>query len=329
MTIDLSTTYLGIKLRTPLVASASPCTGQPDVLRRLEASGAGAAVLPSLFEEQLLREDPLQPNTDALGRFPSVKHYNLGADHYLRLIETARRSVAIPIIASLNGATLGTWVEQAQRIESAGADALELNLHFVPIDPHRSSQQVETQYLEVLAAVRNLVQIPLAVKIGPYFSSLPYFARQAVELGANGLVLFNRYLEPEVNLEDHTINSHLELSQPVETRLALRWLGVLRDQLPGCSLAASSGISSGEAALKALAVGADVAMVTSVLLKQGAEYLQTIQNEMVEWLSHHGYTHVRRLLGSMSREQCGTPEAFERANYAQTLSSYLEQGAHS
>jgi len=326
MTIDLSTDYLGLSLKTPLVASASPCTGQPDVLQRLEASGAGAAVLPSLFEEQVLLEERDPQSTGNLSGFPSVKHYNSGAENYVRLIEQARKAVSMPIIASLNGSTPNSWVEQARRITAAGADALELNLHFVPVDTSLSGQHVDAQYLDVVAAVAVRIQIPLAVKIGPYFSSLPYFARQAVEAGANGLVLFNRFLEPEVNLDSRSIEPHLQLSQPSDARLSLRWLGILRDQLSCCSLAASGGNHSGTDALKALAVGADIAMVTSCLLKHGVEYLQTIQSEMLEWLSLHQYTSIRQLIGCLSREKCRTPAMFERANYAQTISSYLDQG---
>ena len=326
VSVDLSTEYLGLTLKGPFVASASPCTGQPDVLRRLEACGAGAAVLPSLFEEQVAREGQMSETTSDFGDFPYMKKYNTGAENYASLVESARQAVSMPIIGSLNGTTPGGWIEQARRITEAGADALELNLHFVPTDPSLSGQLVEAKYLDVVAAVCQTIQIPLAVKIGPYFSSLPYFARQVVEAGANGLVLFNRFLEPEVNLENRTIDPHLELSRPSEARLSLRWLGILRDQLSCCSLAASGGIHSGLEALKALAVGADVVMVTSAILKHGAEHLQLLSGQMVEWLSKHGYSGVRRLVGSMSREKCGVPAVFERANYAGTLASYLDKG---
>lgn len=327
MKIDLAAEYLGLTLASPFVASASPCTGQPDVLRRLEAGGAGAAVLPSLFEEQVDREGNVAEATAALGSFPHMKQYNSGADNYAGLVEQARQAVAMPIIGSLNGTTPGGWVEQARRIAEAGADALELNLHYVPTDPSLSAQHVEAKYLDVVAAVCQRIQVPLAVKIGPYFSSLPYFARQVVDAGANGLVLFNRFIEPEVNLEDRTIDPHLELSRPSEARLSLRWLGILRDQLSCCSLAASGGIRSGIDALKALAVGADVVMVTSVLLKHGAEHLHSLNQEMIDWLSLHDYSTVRQIVGSMSRERCGVAGVFERANYAGTLASYLDDGA--
>jgi dihydroorotate dehydrogenase (fumarate) len=327
MNIDLSTEYLGLTLASPIIASASPCTGQPDVLRRLESYGAGAAVLPSLFEEQVTRENAELVAAGGVGDFPHMKQYNTGAENYASLVEQARRAVSMPIIGSLNGSTPGGWVEQARRITEAGADALELNLHFVPTDPSISGQNVEAKYLDVVAAIRQQIQIPLAVKIGPYFSSLPYFARQVVEAGANGLVLFNRFLEPEVNLERRTVDPHLELSRSNELRLSLRWLGILYDQLTCCSLAASSGILSGKDALKALAVGADVVMVTSALRKHGAEYLETIHTEMIEWMSLHEYTTAGQIVGSMSRKQCWASEAFERANYAGTIASYLDDGA--
>ncbi|MGI9427308.1 MAG: dihydroorotate dehydrogenase-like protein [Bythopirellula sp.] len=326
---DLSTEYLGLTLRSPIVASASPCTGQPDVLRRLEQCGAGAAVLPSLFEEQVIRESNSPETTSAHDTFPHLDTYNSGVSNYVRLVEQARQAVAMPIIGSLNGTTPSGWVEQARRITEAGADALELNLHYVPVDPSTAGEHIEAKYLDVVTAVAARVQVPLAVKIGPFFSSLPHFARQVVEAGANGLVLFNRFLEPEVNLEKRAIESHLELSHSSEARLSLRWLGILRDQLVCCSLAASSGIHSGMDVLKALAVGADVAMVTSAILQHGFEHLQSIQSEMVEWLSTHGYGGVRQLVGSMSRERCGSPAVFERANYASTLASYLDQGVFS
>ena len=326
MNTDLSTTYLGMTLRSPLVASASPCTGQPDVLRRLEESGAGAVVLPSLFEEQVACENKGEDSKALLTGFPYLKNYNSGADNYANLVKQARKAVSIPIVGSLNGSTPSSWIEYARKIADAGADALELNLHYVPIDPSISGQMVEAQYLDVVAAVSDRIQLPLAVKIGPYFSSLPYFARQVVDAGANGLVLFNRFMEPDINLESHCVESALRLSHPTEARIALRWLGILSDQLTDCSFAASGGIHGGVDALKAISAGANAVMVTSVLLKHGAEYLQTLQTEMVEWLSHNQFTAVRQLTGSLSRTSCGTPAIFERANYAQTISSYLDEG---
>ena len=330
--IELATDYLGLRIACPLIASASPCTGQPDVLARLEAAGAGAAVLPSLFEEQILRIQGAANGASgrraaaALSEFPALKQYNSGAHAYLRLVAQAKEAVTIPIIASLNATTPGNWAEHAARIQESGADALELNIYIVPTDASLSGQHIEAQYLDIVCAVRKKIDIPLAVKIGPYVSSLPHFARQLIDAGADGLVLFNRYLEPELNLEAATVEPHLELSRTAELRLPLRWLAILRGQLGDSSLAASSGIHSGHDALRALAAGADVAMVASVLLARGAEYLQTLRTEMVEWLARNEYSSVDQIVGSLSRDRCATPDAFERANYASTLASYMDDG---
>lgn len=338
MGVDLTTEYLGLKLASPIMAAASPCTGQLDVLRRLEASGAGGAVLPSLFEEQIVRQsipvDALDERlssalVESLSEFPHLEDYNRGADSYARLVTEARRAVSMPIVASLNAVTPGGCGEHARRIAEAGADALELNLYFVPTESSRSGQIVEAQYLDVVAAIRKQTTIPLAVKIGPYFSSLPHFARQVVEAGANGLVLFNRFLEPEIDLESGKVEPHLDLSGPGELRLALRWLAILRGQLDRCSLAATGGVHSGTDALKALAAGADVVMVASVILKRGAEYVPTLRNEMIQWCTDHHYSSVKQLIGSISYTTYETPSAFERANYAATLASYMDRGPSS
>ncbi|QDT00257.1 dihydroorotate dehydrogenase-like protein [Adhaeretor mobilis] len=323
--VDFSTEYLGMTLRSPIIASSSPCTGQPDVLRRMEEFGAGAAVLPSLFEEQVARDTKTHEALEAMAEFPTLNHYNSGPENYVSLVEKARAAVTMPIIASLNGASLGGWIEYARRIRDAGADAIELNLYFVPIDPSASSTTVEARYLDVIAAVRQKVEIPLSVKIGPYFSSLPYFARQVQEAGADGLVLFNRFLEPDIDLESHKVAPHLELSHPSEARLSLRWLGVLHDQLQ-LSLAASSGIHNGTDALKAMAAGANVVMLASTLLQNGVDFMQEFRDEMLAWLAYHEYKQVRQLIGTMSRKSCGSSAVFERANYAATLASYIDEG---
>lgn len=324
MAIDLSTEYLGLELSSPLLASSSPCTGQIDVLQELADHGAGAAVLPSLFQEQLDRPGSAG---SPLPKFPHLNHYNAGADAYLKLIERARAAVDIPVIASLNGSTLGGWVENARRLEQAGASALELNLHFVPIDPSVSGQQMEARCLDVTAAIRHWVKIPLAAKIGPYFSSIPYFARQLTESGVGGLVLFNRFLEPDIDLETMSMRSRLELSQPRELRNTLRWIGILRDQLPDASLAATGGIHSGVDVVKAIAVGANAVMATSVLLERGARYIETLREQTIQWMEQAHYGGVRALTGVMSRRRVGADGSFERANYAATLASYLDHGA--
>jgi dihydroorotate dehydrogenase (fumarate) len=255
-----------------------------------------------------------------------LNDYNRGPEDYLRLVEEARQAVSFPIIASLNAVTPSGWTDHARRVADAGADALDVNLYFVPTDPNVPGQDVETQYLDVVAAVKEQISIPLAVKIGPFFSSLPNFAQQVVAAGANGLVLFNRFLEPELNLERRSVEPHLQLSRPAELRLALRWLAILRGNHPNCSLAATGGVHSGMDALKAIAAGADVLMIASALLKHGAEHLQTLRDEMIQWLSDHEYRSVSQLKGSISHVTCETPSAFERANYATTLASFMDHG---
>ncbi len=317
MNVDTTTEYLGLKLATPLVASASPCTGQVDVLQQLEDCGAGAAVLPSLFEEQIV---------GGPGDFGFLQSYNHGVEHYCHFISAARSAVSMPIIASLNGTTPGGWLALAKQIEQAGADALELNLHHVPAEVTKTGTDVESRLLELVAQIRDQNDIPLAVKIGPNYTSLPHFAWQLTEVAADGLILFNRFLEPNINLEQGTIEPHLELSTANEARLAIRWIGILRDQLPEVSLAASGGFHNGIDALKAIAVGADVVMVTAALLRFGIDYLESMRRDVVEWLRAHQLASVDALRGSMSRQKYNAPEVFERVNYAQTLSSYFDQG---
>jgi dihydroorotate dehydrogenase (fumarate) len=328
MTPDMTTTYLGLRLASPLVVSASPVSGEPDVLQRLEASGAGAAVLPSLFEEQFAakRGTPGAAIEGRIADFPYAGQYNSGPESYVQLIQRAKKAVAMPIIASLNGASAGGWIDFARQLADAGADALELNIYWVSTDVSVSSQQLEQQYVDLVAAVRHCMHLPLAVKLGPYFTALPHFAHRLVVAGANGLVLFNRFLEPEINLETEDVEPHLKLSEPGELRLPMRWVAILHGQLPNCSLALSSGVHTGCDGLKALAAGADVAMVTSALLRHGAEYLQSMYLEMVEWLREHDYASARELIGRVSRNRFSDPAAFERANYVSALVSYLDEG---
>ena len=334
MSIDLSTEYLHLKLKNPLVVAACPLTGNLQSLHRLEAVGASAVVLQSLFAEQIdheeyeifrLHEYAGEANAESQGYFPELEDYNVGPEPHLEFLEAAKRELQIPIIASLNGTTAGKWIRYAKLFELAGADALELNIYFVPTDPDQSGTQVEDQYLEVIAAVAREVAIPFAVKIGPYFSSLPNFARRAIQAGACGLVLFNRYLDPELNLETLRVQPHLALSQPSELRLVLRWLGILRDQLQ-VSLAATSGIHSVDDVLKALMAGADVTMMASTLLQRGPEHLARILGDLEEWLIRRQYSSVRQLIGSVSRKRSADASAFERANYMKALVSYTKEG---
>lgn len=330
MSIDLSTTYLGLALQSPIVASASPITDRVDVLKRLEEAGAGAAVFPSLFQEQIehdeielnkLRDFGAESFGEALNYFPEMDDYNTGPDVYLRSIEAAKSAVSIPIIASLNGTSKTGWESFARLIESRGADALELNILDVETDATVTGAQFEQRAVELIAAVRSTISIPLAVKIGPYFSAPANFARQAVNAGADGLVLFNRFLHPDINIETMSVMPELELSHSSELRLVLRWIGVLYGQIRA-SLAATSGIHTGAAAIKAMMAGADVAMMTSALLLHGPEHVSSVLQEMTTWLTEHEFESVRQLKGSMSRVHCPNPDGYERANYLRALTSF-------
>jgi len=330
MNVDLSTTFLGLRLDCPLVASAGPLTANRDNLRRLEDAGAGAAVLPSLFEEQIQREEmavhwlhEFQTDSfaESLSYFPEMESYNTGPDSYLTLIQEAKQSLSMPVIGSLNGVSSGGWVSYARMIQQAGADALELNIYFLPTRAEQTGQELEEQYLELVAQVRSCLTIPLAVKTGPYFSALPNMARRLVQAGADGLVLFNRFPHPNVDLETLSVRPHLELSHPYELLMRLRWTAVLRNQLTA-SLAITGGVHTAHDAVKALLVGADAAMMTTILLKHGPDRLRVIREGLYAWLEENDYQSVAQLKGSMSLENCPDPTAFERANYMKALTSY-------
>ncbi len=327
---DLSTTYLGLRLRSPLVASASPATGSVDGIRRLADAGIAAVVLPSLFEEQIVHEElELQRRLDAgidcsgeaSGYFPELDTYNTGPDRYLHLVETAKDAVSIPVMASLNAVTMGSWVRYAHLLQSAGADALELNLYLVAADVSIAGAEVERQLLELVREVRSAIDIPLAVKIGPYFSAVAHFATRLVAAGADGLVLFNRFYQPDLNLDELTVAPHLTLSTPNELRLPLRWIAILAGKIQA-SLAATTGIHSGRDAAKALLVGADVTMMASALLKNGPNHVQQVEAELLAWMEESDYSSVRQLRGSVSHGAVPDPTAFERLGYLETLSSW-------
>jgi dihydroorotate dehydrogenase (fumarate) len=332
VTVELATDYLGLRLRSPLVASASPLTGEPDTAQRLEEAGAGAIVMPSLFEEEVVNEEielnrSLEAGTEhfaeALDYFPSVAAFADAGDRYVKRLEQIRRHVSVPVIASLNAASPGGWVRYAKRLEDAGAGALEVNVYRVAADPSRSAADMEAADLELIAAVRHAITVPLAVKLSPYYSALANFAGRALEGGADGLVLFNRFYQPDLDLEALDVVNRLELSRPWELRLPLRWIAILRPQLgPRVSLAATSGIHSGTDALKALMVGADVAMMTSALLLHGPEHLRSVEAELRAWMADHEYESVAQLRGSASQAAVDDPSAFERANYMETLHSW-------
>jgi dihydroorotate dehydrogenase (fumarate) len=298
---DLRARYLGLELRNPLVASSSPLTGTLDGLKRLAAAGAGAVVLPSLFEEDLAEET----------------HEVV----YLALLEQAKASLSIPVIASLNGVSRGGWVRHAARLEQAGADALELNIYYVSSSPGQSGSEVEWRYLDIVRAVRQAASIPLAVKLSPYFSSVTNMAGQLVEAGANGLVLFNRFYQPDLDVETLEVVPSLELSTSVELRLPLRWIAILHGR-HRVSLAASTGVHTAEDVIKALLAGADIAMMTSALLRNGPDHLTQVEARLAEWLDRHGYESLDQVRGKLSQRSVRDPAAFERANYLRVLAGH-------
>lgn len=327
--MNLSTTYLGMKLRTPLVPSASPLSEDFDNIRRMEDAGASAIVFHSLFEEQIRMERHQQeggsqaasgPYFDVVKYAPKSGEFQVGLDNYIDHIARAKAAVSIPIIGSLNGSTFGGWTTFAKQIEQAGADALELNIYSLPTDPERSADDIETGYLTILASVKGQLKIPVAVKLSPYFTNLTQFARRLDQNGADGLVLFNRFYQPDVELETRQVVPNVVLSTPSAMRLPLRWVAILRGRI-GASLAATSGIHRATDALKMLMAGADVTMLCSALLARGIEHIKTVESEMCEWMEQHEYESVEQLKGCMSQQNCPDPRAFERAQYMRAVST--------
>ncbi len=331
MSVDLSTTYLGMKLKNPLVVSACPLTAEITELCRLEDAGAAAAVLPSLFEEQIehdaeemirVHEFGTDSFAEALTYFPEQEDYCSGPEKYLETIAAAKRAVDIPVIASLNGTSRGGWIRYARMMQDAGADAVELNVYFVAADPEQTGRDVESRCLDLVASVHESISIPLAVKISPFFSSMADMARRLSKAGADGLVLFNRFFQPDIDLESMEARPRLLLSSPLELLMPLRWIAILHGRV-SASLAASGGIHDSAGLLKALAAGADVGMVASALYMNGVGHVATMLDGMREWLDANEYESVEQLKGSMSRENCPDPTAFQRGNYMKTLTSYV------
>lgn len=328
---SLETTYLGLKLKSPLVVGACPLTAELSKIGQLEEAGAGAVVLPSLFEEQIRPLPGIADDEPAASmRGPTRSEfagYNLGPDGYLQKIEYAKQAVGIPVIASLNGWSTGGWTNFAELVESAGADAIELNVCFIPTDPKVSGAMVEDRIVQIVMAVRRAATIPIAVKLGQNYSALPHFAQRLFASGVDGLVLFNRYLEPHFSLETFEVEPHLELSSARELGAVLRWIAILRGQIKG-SLAATSGIHDAEGALRAILAGADVAMLASALVHHGPGHLKTIHDELNRLLDEHGFDGLDAVRGLMSRNQVMDPLVFERANYTKALSTFVSQSQH-
>jgi len=328
--MSLSTNYLGLVLKNPIVASSSPLSHTIDSIQRLEDAGASAVVMYSLFEEQITFESLyvdhyLRNNTnsyaESLNYFPEMDHYNVWPDEYLNLIRLAKESVDIPIIGSLNGVSIGGWTNYAGLIEDAGADALELNVYYVPTNVDMTGREIEGMYLDMLRQVKSAVTIPVAMKLSPYFSSVSNMAKRMVSEGANGLVFFNRFYQPDFDLESLEVAPRLVLSNSNELRLPLRWVAILYGRLLA-DFAITTGIHNAEDVLKGLMAGAKVTMMASELLQNGVRRIKEILREMEIWMDEHEYESVAQMIGSMSQKNCAEPAAFERANYMKILDSY-------
>jgi dihydroorotate dehydrogenase (fumarate) len=328
--MNLSTNYLGLPLKNPIVASSSPLSHNVDSIRRLEDAGAAAVVMYSLFEEQLTQDSfyvdhylnsGANSYAESLSYFPEMQDYNVSPDNYVDLIRRAKQAVAIPVIGSLNGISTGGWTDYAAMIEAAGADALELNVYYVPTSVDLPGDEVENIYLDILHSVKRAVAIPVAMKLSPYFSSTAHFAKSLVAGGADGLVFFNRFYQPDIDLEALEVVPRLMLSNSSELRLPLRWVAILYGRLR-TDLAITTGVHRSEDVLKALMAGAKVTMMASELLQNGLGRIKEVLDEITLWLEQKEYASVSQMIGSMSQQHCAEPTAFERANYLKTLASY-------
>ena len=334
MSVDLSTRYLGLPLAHPVVASASPLTGSVDSLKRLQDAGVAAVVLPSLFEEQIehdemathnLMEYGAELSPEAQGFFPELQ-YTTGPDKYLQLVGAAKKALSVPVIASLNGYTPGGWTSIARQLQDAGADAIELNVYFLAASVGDTSAEVESRYVELVESVTRQVSVPVAVKVAPYFSAMANMAARLAKAGASGLVLLNRFLQPDILLEELEVAPHLVLSTSDELRLALRWIAILRGRI-GVSLAATGGAHTPDDVLKLLLAGADCVMIASSLLAKGPAHVGTLVRGVEAWMTEREYSSVEQMKGSLSQQSCPDPDAFERANYMKALKSYASEFA--
>ncbi|HHX40622.1 MAG TPA: dihydroorotate dehydrogenase-like protein [Armatimonadetes bacterium] len=330
--MDLSTRYLGLTLKNPIVPSASPLTGTADRIQELEDAGAAAVVMPSLFEEQITQESlqldhylayGTESHPEALSYLPEPVSFQLDPDTYLETIRKAKESVDIPVIASLNGTSPGGWTGYARLMEEAGADALELNIYYIPTDPLVSGAQVEQMYFDVLREVRQSVKIPIAVKLGPYFSAIAFMARRLAEAGANGLVFFNRFYQPDIDLEKLEVAPNLVLSTSTAMRLPLRWVAILYGRV-NADFAITNGVHTHEDVLKAIMAGASATQIAAELLEKGPGRIPDLLAEVTRWMEQHEYHSVAQLRGSMSQKSVAEPAAFERANYMKVLQSWRQ-----
>jgi dihydroorotate dehydrogenase (fumarate) len=329
-TMDLSTTYLGLKLKNPIVPSASPLSKSIDKIKEMEDAGASAIVMYSLFEEQLTHEAlelhhytsiTKDQNAEATSYFPEADEYYLGPEEYLEQIRKAKEAVNIPVIGSLNGSTPGGWTDFAKKIEQTGADALELNVYLLAADLNKTSADIENIYLDILSSVKSTVSIPVAMKISPYFSSLAGFAKQLDDKGADGLVLFNRFYQPDIDLEELEVIPNVLFSSPQSMRLPLRWIAILYGKIKA-DLAATSGIHSAEDVLKMMMVGASVTQIFAALHMFGIGHIKSMLNDIEDWMEKHEYESIEQMRGSMSHKSVANPAAFERANYMKALNSF-------
>jgi len=328
--MNLATEYLGLKLKNPLMPGASPLVDDLSTVRRLEDAGAAAIVMHSLFEEQIELEraaldrdveSHTQSFAEALTYLPNEDDFDETSEQYLQLIGKIKATVSVPVIASLNGITPGGWIGHAKLMEQAGADALELNYYDIPSDPNTSGAQVEKRAIDLVSAIRKNISIPIAVKLSPFFSSLPNFVKQLLGAGANGIVLFNRFYQPDINIEDLDTESVLELSTPSELRLRLRWLAILSAQI-NTSYAATGGVHDAQDAVRAIMAGAHVVQIVSALLRNGPEHLATVLAGLSQWLEEHEYESLAQMRGTMNLKHCPDATAFERANYLRILKSW-------
>lgn len=333
--MDLSTTYMGMKLKNPIVPSSSPITDQVDNIRRLEDAGAAAVVMFSIFEEQLRMEAAAMDHYTSLGTdsfaeslsyFPEIDDYAISPNRYLDLIQNAVQAVDIPVIGSLNGISNEGWIEYAKQIEQAGAKGLELNMYFVPTDLNRTGAEIEKEYLDIAASVKKSVSIPVAVKMNPFFSAIANMAHQLDQAGIDALVLFNRFIQPDIDLEELEVVPNLTLSNPTEIRLPLRWIAILHGKL-SCSLAATRGVHSANEVVKYLLAGADAVMSTAAILRQGIPVIDTMLRDLRMWMEKQEYESVEQMKGALSQKSIKEPEAFERAQYIRTLEHFKRHHA--